>query len=68
MAAPCPVSPTSPTLMSRMGPHGHDAMDDDGMGDQDQRYATLVREQLSLVGEDPDRQGLRKTPERVTCA
>jgi GTP cyclohydrolase IA len=29
------------------------------------RYAGLVREQLSLVGEDPGREGLLKTPERV---
>lgn len=32
------------------------------------RYAELVREQLQLVGEDPDRQGLLKTPERVERA
>jgi GTP cyclohydrolase IA len=32
------------------------------------RYADLVREQLSLVGEDPDREGLLKTPERVAKA
>jgi GTP cyclohydrolase I len=28
-------------------------------------YATRVREQLALLGEDPDREGLLKTPERV---
>jgi GTP cyclohydrolase I len=28
----------------------------------------LVREQLRLLGEDPDRQGLKKTPERVEKA
>jgi GTP cyclohydrolase I len=32
------------------------------------RYAELVREQLRLVGEDPARQGLLKTPERVERA
>lgn len=31
-------------------------------------YAELVREQLELLGEDPDRDGLKKTPERVAKA
>jgi GTP cyclohydrolase I len=32
------------------------------------RYSELVREQLRLVGENPERQGLLKTPERVERA
>ncbi len=32
------------------------------------RVAELVRELLSEIGEDPDREGLRKTPERVARA
>jgi GTP cyclohydrolase I len=31
-------------------------------------YADHVREQLALLGEDPDREGLLKTPERVAKA
>jgi GTP cyclohydrolase I len=31
-------------------------------------YAAIVREQLTLLGEDPDRAGLVKTPERVADA
>jgi len=31
-------------------------------------YAKLVREQLSLIGEDPDREGLVRTPDRVAKA
>src|SRR3954465_964464 len=31
-------------------------------------YADLVRKQLALIGEDPDREGLLRTPERVATA
>src|SRR4051812_15250451 len=31
-------------------------------------YATLVREQLALMGENPDREGLLRTPDRVATA
>jgi GTP cyclohydrolase IA len=33
-----------------------------------ERYAAMVREQLSLMGENPEREGLRRTPDRVATA
>ena len=36
--------------------------------DVQRRYQTLVRQQLALLGEDGERAGLRKTPERVAAA
>ena len=41
--------------------------DEDGQG-ASPPYARLVREQLALLGESPDRPGLRRTPERVATA
>ena len=35
--------------------------DDDSVGE----HEALVRRQLELLGEDPDREGIRRTPERV---
>jgi GTP cyclohydrolase IA len=33
-----------------------------------EHYATLVQQQLRLIGEDPEREGLLRTPERVAKA
>jgi GTP cyclohydrolase IA len=42
-------------------------LDDDSVGTEG-RYAELVRAQLALLGEDPDREGLQRTPLRVEKA
>jgi GTP cyclohydrolase IA len=41
--------------------------DEDGMSKAG-TYAALVREQLALLGEDPEREGLQRTPARVEKA
>jgi len=41
---------------------------DDATIGGEQVYADLVRQQLALVGEDPEREGLVRTPERVAKA
>ena len=43
-------------------------LDGDGAGSDADRYAALVRQQLALIGEDPDREGLVRTPARVAKA
>jgi GTP cyclohydrolase I len=37
-------------------------------GSEAPEFSNLVRRQLELLGEDPGREGLKKTPERVTTA
>jgi GTP cyclohydrolase IA len=37
-------------------------------GSEAPAFATLVRQQLELLGEDPGREGLKRTPERVATA
>jgi GTP cyclohydrolase IA len=67
----------SNTLMSSMLPDRprHAALDisppgsdDDGLPAAPSSYAALVQRQLELLGEDPDREGLVRTPERVAKA
>jgi GTP cyclohydrolase I len=43
---------------------------DEGIDDAENvdQYATMVQEQLALIGEDPTREGLLRTPERVAKA
>jgi GTP cyclohydrolase IA len=43
-------------------------VDDDELPAADAGYAALVRRQLALLGEEPDREGLLRTPERVAKA
>jgi GTP cyclohydrolase I len=54
------------SLESRALP-SNPADSDDGEGADDE-FAQLVRRQLELIGEDPDRQGLLRTPERVATS
>ncbi|HET7459610.1 MAG TPA: GTP cyclohydrolase I FolE [Longimicrobium sp.] len=48
----------------------HDRLEGRAVDDEpgQHRYRELVREQLALLGEDPRRDGLRRTPERVEKA
>jgi len=53
-----------PLHASTIAPHHGDIDAVDGQN----VYADLVRQQLALLGEDPDREGLVRTPERVAKA
>ena len=44
------------------------AMLDELLGEETAELGALVRRQLALLGEDPDREGLRRTPERVAAS
>ena len=44
------------------------AVDIDELPNDDAGYAALVRRQLALLGEDPDREGLVRPPDRVAKA
>jgi GTP cyclohydrolase IA len=46
----------------------HRTVGDDSLPVEHAAYATLVRRQLQLLGEEPEREGLLKTPERVAKA
>jgi GTP cyclohydrolase I len=44
------------------------AQRDDALDDATRSYMAAVRKQLALIGEEPDREGLLRTPERVAKA
>ena len=53
--------------LNRAGSPPGPADPDDGEG-ADLEFADLVRRQIELLGEDPDREGLRRTPQRVATS
>ena len=46
-------------------PHADEGIDLDPAPEHDPEFEALVRRELELLGEDPDREGLRRTPQRV---
>ena len=58
----------SMATLSAPGPSAVVLDDEDDEAAVDERYAASVREQLALLGEDPDREGLLRTPARVAKA
>ncbi len=59
MTEPAAVTPRAPAPVPSL------QLADDGPTNA---YAALVREQLALLGEDPEREGLLRTPDRVARA
>ena len=59
MTEPAAVTPLAPVPIPSL------QLADDGPTNA---YAALVREQLALLGEDPEREGLLRTPDRVARA
>ena len=64
------MSSTRATKVTRphMPLHDRYAPDASGLGEHLEAYSALVHRQLELLGEDPEREGLKKTPERVAKA
>jgi GTP cyclohydrolase I len=49
-------------------PRGDEGLDLDQAAEPNPEFEALVRRQLELLGEDPEREGLAKTPERVATS
>ena len=46
-------------------PHADEGIDLDPAPEHDAEFEAIVRRELELLGEDPEREGLRRTPQRV---
>jgi GTP cyclohydrolase I len=66
--ARAPVHGSLPQRSRLRGPEHPDARIHPAADPDDERLAAVVRRQLELLGEDPERDGLVKTPSRVAAA